>query len=115
MAAINSEEQTKLLFEIIEQDRQHVMLYVGICFTIPAFSIAQFKITDMPLLVRCFLAISLLLFLFAGINYFYYAQAIHWRRLGTVREALKKEPEEVMNILMGSEKGIWALAKKYFQ
>ena len=100
--------QMKLLLDVYEQDRKHVMILVTLCFAIPAFTLQHLLVRDGTFWVRGFLLTSLVLFVAAGLFFFRYAQRQNWKRLEGVEFILKGRVEELYDVLMGPTKGLWA-------
>ena len=100
----------KMLLDILEQDRQQVMLFVVLCFAIPSFTLSTIQISSTPFLIRIFLVISLTLFITSGILYFFYSQRIHHKRLEGLQSIIDQDASLLREELFGSKKGIWAKA-----
>ncbi len=103
----NSAEKIKLLLDVYEQDRNHVMIFVSVCFALPAFTLSQLKLEGSPALTRLALVISLGLFVSAGLFFFRYAQRQNWKRLDGVQSILRMDPEALRETLMGQH-GLWS-------
>lgn len=112
---LSSANKVKLLLDAYEQDRKHVMLFVTICFAIPAFTLAHLPPKEAGSIERGVLSASLLTFIVAGLSYFRYAQHQNWRRLQGVRSILAGDLEHFYNVLVGAETGLWAAHRKWYQ
>lgn len=104
----SSGNQVKVLLDIFEQDRKHVMIFVSLCFAIPTFTLSHLSIREIPLWGRVMLVVSLALFVSAGLFFFRYVQRQNWKRLEGVPFILSGEVEELRDILMGPTHGLWA-------
>ena len=108
MESPSSSSQVKLLLDIFEQDRKHVMIFVSLCFAIPAFTLSHLSIRETPLWGRVMLVTSLALFVSAGLFFFRYVQRQNWKRLEGVPFILSGAVEELREVLMGPTCGLWA-------
>jgi hypothetical protein len=113
--ALSSASKIKLLLEAYEQDRRHVMLFVTICFAIPAFTLAHMPPKEVGFAARSVLFASLLAFIVAGLLYFRYAQYQNWKRLHGVRFILAGDLERLYDELMGPKNGLWASHRWWYQ
>lgn len=113
----NESEATKikLLLDIVEKDRRHVMIYVSICFAIPAFTIANIKDLPRSYIIRGLLILALGSFIGAGVSYFTYAQRIHWKRLAAIQHVVALNAPAVRTELFDPASGIWATAGCWYR
>jgi hypothetical protein len=98
----------KALLDIVEHDRNHVMLYGGLCFPVPTFTLGQLEPLPQSVVDRILLFVSLALFVSAGVSYHFYAQRIHWKRIESVESVMEADPQRLREILFGPTTGIWA-------
>ena len=108
-------DKIKLLLDVYSQDSTQVMVFVSVCFALPAFTLAQLKLDGLPTMTRSVLLSSLFLFIVAGVLFFRYAQHQNWKRLEGVGSILTMDPDKLRNVLMGPEQGVWAVAWHFYQ
>ncbi|MEI6267842.1 MAG: hypothetical protein WCP01_03100 [Methylococcaceae bacterium] len=103
-------EKIKLLLDIYSQDSKQVMVFVSICFALPAFTLSQVKLEGLPTSSRAVLLISFFLFIVAGLIFFCYTQYQNRKRLEGIQSILALNPDGLREILMGPRQGLWAIA-----
>ena len=102
------DRRMEVLLDLLERDRQHVMVYVGVCFGVPALSLSALKLEAVGVGLRVLLVLSLAGFVLAGIFYFLYAQRLHWMRLGGIQAIMDRNPEALRTALFDPKTGPWA-------
>lgn len=108
-------DRIKLLLDVYGQDSTQVMVFVSICFALPAFTLSQIKLDGVPTVTKVILLLSLFLFIIAGLFFFRYAQYQNWKRLQGVDSILRMNPEELKDVLMGPERGLWAMGWRFYR
>ena len=110
----NHSDIIQMLLEILEHDRRQVMLFVAICFAIPSFTLSNFEVSNLPLLIRIPLAFSLTFFIISGLFYFLYTQNIHYKRFQGLQAIIDNDPNLLREKLFGIKEGVWATAGRLF-
>jgi hypothetical protein len=83
------------ILDLLEKDKQQVMIYTGFCFAIPSITLAiQGDLTKLQLWIKIVLIFSFLFFLIAGTLFAIYAWRIHMGIFETLNHLLKTEPSE---------------------
>ena len=120
------DEQTRsatvinILLSILEQDRKHVMLYVGGCFAVPTFTLGHLQPLRHHTLAEVVLAMSLAGFVSAGTCFFLYAQRLHWKRLEVIQDVIDLDAVRLRARIFGGERrshepGVWKTAGTLFE
>lgn len=108
-------DRIKLLLDVYAQDHTQVMVFVSVCFALPAFTLSQVTLDGLPTTTRVVLLLSLFLFIVAGLLFFRYAQYQNWKRLEGVESILAMNPARLRDVLMGLEHGLWAVAWRLYK
>ena len=110
----NPVELIKILLDILEHDRKHVMLFVAICFAIPTFTLSKISILSTHIIARLVLLISLTSFILSGLSYFFYTQKIHRKRFKGLQNIMDLDQENLRRTFFGKSEGIWAEGAKFY-
>jgi hypothetical protein len=111
----SDDDRIAILLEILEHDRQHVMLYVAVCFGVPVFALSELSRPPSSPILRVILAAALVSFIGAGASYFFYAQRIHWKRLEGIKSIMNRDAEALRESLFGVSSGVWATAGHHYE
>ena len=108
-------DRIKLLLDVYAQDNTQVMVFVSVCFALPAFTLSQVTLDGLPTITRAVLLLSLFFFMVAGLLFFRYAQHQNWKRLEGVENILAMNPTKLRDVLMGPRQGLWAVAWRLYK